>query len=47
VAWAASAAIGGALIIRAGYPPIFLLAAVTYALSTLLFVLYFRGYRRL
>ena len=47
VAWAASAAIGGALIIRAGYPPIFLLAAVTYALATGLFVLYFRGYRRL
>jgi len=47
VAWAASAAIGGALIIRAGYSPIFLLAAVTYALSTGLFVLYFRGYHKL
>jgi MFS family permease len=47
VAWAASAAIGGELIIRAGYPPIFLIAAVAYTLSTLLFVLYFRGYRKL
>jgi MFS family permease len=47
VAWAASAAIGGELIIRAGYSPIFLIAAVAYALSTLLFVWYFRGYRKL
>jgi MFS family permease len=47
VAWAASAAIGGALIIRAGYSPIFLLAAVAYLLSTVLFVWYFRGYRKL
>jgi predicted MFS family arabinose efflux permease len=44
---AIAAVIGGALIIHAGYPPIFLIAAVAYALSTLLFVLYFRGYRKL
>jgi mannose/fructose/N-acetylgalactosamine-specific phosphotransferase system component IIC len=42
-----AAVIGGALIIHAGYSPIFLIAAVAYALSTLLFVLYFRGYRKL
>jgi MFS family permease len=46
VAWAVSASLGGLIISRAGYAPVFILAAALYVVALFLLWLCFKGHRR-
>ncbi|HEX9056673.1 MAG TPA: MFS transporter [Ktedonobacterales bacterium] len=43
VAWAVGSGVGGLLILRAGYPPVFVIAAMLYAMSIALVAFWFGG----
>jgi predicted MFS family arabinose efflux permease len=45
--WAIASTIGGAIIVAAGYTPVFLLSMVFYGLTNLVFFLSFRRYRHM